>query len=712
MRPRASLAYPIIGLIVLSAFGTAMTLHFSQSRALEKNLLAVERAQVETLHRFIKGDVGQAAKTLVSLARIFKTDQTLRDQMADFFERGGFEGHADTASLKKTVEGLGLWEHMDDILVADPTGRVVVRAGGDKNGDLLIGWGVAEGMAGRDIALTTFAGPRWEIRAVSPIRTMAGILGVIILTKDIDDHFARTLSQRFDCSVSFGNLDGIFASDLPDGHRNNLDVPLMMRVLRANKTARKDVEGATGIAYYAPLQVVDEVFCLIVEKDIRASKAMAAEQGRQTLFSALLISIVISMLGILFALRLIRPIRRLKETSQTVAKEIADEQLEDVRGNEVDNLVHVFDCMVAAVKRHIAQRQAVESELMRHRDLLEAQVAERTAHLNHANEALEQEIEERIHTEEALRENQTQLETALDQLKQTQSKMIQSEKMASVGQLAAGVAHEINNPAGYVTSNLHTLADYQQDIASLVKAYGELVTQLSVLLETGEVPHSLSACVEHVHQVASEIDIDYLMDDIPTLIRESSEGTERIQKIVAALKGFAHPGQKEPEDADINQCLESTLKVVWNALKYKVTISKEYGQLPLIRCHPQQINQVFVNLLVNAAQAIEKKGEVRITTTFVDGHVVVMIADTGKGIAQEDLYNIFDPFFTTKEVGQGTGLGLHIAYDIIQSHGGSIEVESVQGQGTIFSIRLPRVAPVHGIEGPHPDRTSDFEEPD
>jgi signal transduction histidine kinase len=158
---------------------------------------------------------------------------------------------------------------------------------------------------------------------------------------------------------------------------------------------------------------------------------------------------------------------------------------------------------------------------------------------------------------------------------------------------------------------------------------------------------------------------------------------------VINLKDFAHPGEQKLKYADINKNMESTLNVVWNELKCKARVVKEYGDLPEVRCYPQQLNQVFVNLLVNAAQVIEKEGEIRIATRALDGKVEIKISDTGKGIPEENLSKIFDPFFTTKEVGKGTGLGLNVAYNIIEKHKGTIDVESTVGKGATFTIRLP-----------------------
>jgi len=173
------------------------------------------------------------------------------------------------------------------------------------------------------------------------------------------------------------------------------------------------------------------------------------------------------------------------------------------------------------------------------------------------------------------------------------------------------------------------------------------------------------------------------------LISDCKEGTERIKKIVIDLKDFAHPGEDKIQSTDINDGIETTLNVVWNELKYKATVNKEFGKLPMENCYPQQLNQVFMNLFVNAAQAIEKQGEISIATNADDGFVEIKIGDTGSGIDKENLSRIFDPFFTTKDVGKGTGLGLNVAYNIIKKHNGTIDVKSQVEKGTVFKIRIP-----------------------
>ncbi len=294
--------------------------------------------------------------------------------------------------------------------------------------------------------------------------------------------------------------------------------------------------------------------------------------------------------------------------------------------------------------------------------------------------SLKQETEELKETKEKLTAKNRELENANLEIKTTQAHILQQEKMASIGQLAAGVAHEINNPMGFISSNLGSLDKYVDKINDFLAFQDDILKDI---------------CTdEHMTLMGEKkktLKVDYILQDIKDLVRESQEGAQRVKKIVADLKGFSRADQSEFKHADINECMESTINLVWNELKYKTQVIRDYGTLPFTKCYPQQLNQVFMNLLVNAAHAIEKQGIITVSSTRNDECIRVSVSDTGSGIPEEIRRRIFEPFFTTKEVGKGTGLGLSITYDIVKKHGGDIRVESEVGKGTTFTVSIPIV---------------------
>ncbi|MCJ8168666.1 ATP-binding protein [Atopomonas sediminilitoris] len=279
-----------------------------------------------------------------------------------------------------------------------------------------------------------------------------------------------------------------------------------------------------------------------------------------------------------------------------------------------------------------------------------------------------------VYLQEALRalagkhNEQSQLSNKLEQI---HKQLVQSEKMAGIGQLAAGVAHEINNPIGFVYSNLRTLTDYVKNLLQIIdNAAG-------------------SSQPDALKNLMDELDYEYIRDDVTSLLDESEDGLQRVKKIIQSLKDFSHIDEEAFQPADLIRGLETTLNVVHNEIKYKAEVVKEFQDLPPIDCIASQVNQVAMNLLVNAAHAIEEFGTIHLRAGIEGEQAWFEVQDTGKGIQPQHLSRIFDPFFTTKPIGKGTGLGLSLSYTIIEKHHGHIEVDSTPGVGTRFRVWLP-----------------------
>lgn len=289
-----------------------------------------------------------------------------------------------------------------------------------------------------------------------------------------------------------------------------------------------------------------------------------------------------------------------------------------------------------------------------------------------------------IHLEQLVLKRSEQLSNTHKQLQQAQRQLIHADKMASLGQLAAGVAHEINNPIGFIRSNLYSLQDYLKDINEFLRFSQQSLEEMSA---ESKAQASLA--------LYKKLDLDYISQDIEQLMKDSLQGTDQVKQIVTDLKGYSHPLQHQWKKTDIHDIISSSLNIVANQLKYKIRLEKNFQQnLPEVNCINSQISQVLVNLLVNAEQAIEGHGTIIIATRLQtsagkQNYIEISIADTGAGIAPEQLDKIFDPFFTTKDIGQGSGLGLSISYNIANGHNGHISVLSELGKGTEFILSLP-----------------------
>lgn len=283
-----------------------------------------------------------------------------------------------------------------------------------------------------------------------------------------------------------------------------------------------------------------------------------------------------------------------------------------------------------------------------------------------------------------LQEKNDELVDTNRKLKETLKEKIQAEKMASIGQLATGIAHEINNPLGFIISNLGRIREYVGKMSTILKEYDHAMHQVFE-----KEKEEIKRICEKMEELRKTHEIDYILEDFPLIISESQEGLNRVQQIIKDLNSFAKVGPEEMDLHDIHEGIESTLNLLRYELKRKAIVRKDFGDIPKIRCNMSRLNQVFLNLLLNAVQAIEDKGEIKIETLCEDGKVKVTISDTGIGIDTKYLPQIFDPFFTTKKQGHAMGLGLSTALGIVKHHAGDIFVESVPKAGTRFIVTLP-----------------------
>ena len=377
---------------------------------------------------------------------------------------------------------------------------------------------------------------------------------------------------------------------------------------------------------------------------------------------------LIALCSFLLGSYLMSQLKQLRAGARHLGAAVKDKNYQDisvkVRGkDELSELAEAFNQLVELLKDENIHRERVEGELKELNSLLEVKVKQRTSLLNQKN---------------------FQLEEANKDLKEAQVQLLQAEKMASVGQLAAGVAHEINNPIGFVNSNMHTLSEY-------VATYQMIFQQLNDVLLKDTDAHQDEA-IKQLRNIIQQQDMEFINSDISELITDSKDGLIRVAEIVKGLKLFSRVDSDEMQSYNLNDCVRTTLAMVNNQLKYICSVETHLGSIPHVMMNMGKISQVVTNLLINAGQAIEStgvQGTITITTRELDGYIELSVQDTGCGIESSHLDKLFNPFFTTKPEGQGTGLGLSISFGIAQEHGGTLHASSKDGEGSCFTLCLP-----------------------
>jgi two-component system NtrC family sensor kinase len=289
--------------------------------------------------------------------------------------------------------------------------------------------------------------------------------------------------------------------------------------------------------------------------------------------------------------------------------------------------------------------------------------------------------------EQQVVKNASDLSQAYRELKSSQAQLVQSEKMASLGQMVAGVAHEINTPLGYVKNNVEIVQEFVVQLRQMHTSHRELI---DVILAPDSHDIAIAEKLAELDDLHNEIEPDLLFDDMAAMFNDTSYGLEQINELVLGLKDFSRLDQAMTDSVSINECVNSSLLIAKSNLKNRIEVILSLGDIPKIACVPSQINQVLLNLFNNASQAIEGEGKILVKTWADEVNVYISVQDTGKGMSPEVVAQIFDPFFTTKPVGEGTGLGLSISFQIIEQHGGRIRVASEVGRGTRFGISLPK----------------------
>ncbi len=451
------------------------------------------------------------------------------------------------------------------------------------------------------------------------------------------------------------------------------DFSLDFFILSRNNEKQKAIELLNGDAQTTFSDLSNSLLALV---GLSNSNSIDAAKGAEKIFlqtrnftiAILIITIIISIIvaGIMTE-RVVNPIAQLEIAAGAVGRGDFDIEVDVFSNDEIGRLSKSFKKMALSLKEVSTRNEQQAFQLIAKQNELQFknnQLKEKTDSL----EIQKNEIELK----------NTELENTMLRLKEAQNKLIQSEKMASLGQLTAGIAHEINNPVNFVLTSINPLKVDLEEIIELLEKYNKTIND-----------KNLFSNFEEVENFKKEIDFEYLLQEINSLLKGIEEGGKRTSEIVRGLRNFSRLDEEEKKLANINEGIDSTLLMLRNQYKNRINIIKEFGDVPEFLCYPGKLNQVFMNILSNAVQAIPAEGEIKISTSVENDLVIVKINDNGSGMDEDTIRKIYEPFFTTKEVGKGTGLGLAISYGIIKDHDGEVEVKSTPGEGTEFLIKIP-----------------------
>ncbi|WP_250565730.1 sensor histidine kinase [Adonisia turfae] len=473
----------------------------------------------------------------------------------------------------------------------------------------------------------------------APIKSDQGVIGGVLLGTALDSDFLNQINLTIQEQIIVLSDDVIVASTFSSDtvHLDQLSLDNLQDCITIDR--QKFLAESISLASFD-----GEQFQLVL---LISQQSLTQAKDALWFFIAIVTlggSFITSILGYWIAKRIARPIQDIT----LIAQQVAGESRFDLRAPASTQ----DDISILALSVN--------------------QLIEWVGHYTYELEVAAQTLESRV------QQRTTKLSNTLKELKATQTQLIQTEKMSSLGQMIAGIAHEINNPISFVQGNIEPLKEYFEDLLELIKTYQT------------EYPEPSLAILQKLE----EIDFDFLLEDLDKLLGSMNVGTERVHEIVQSLRNFSRLDEATVKDVNIHEGIDSTLLILNHRIKHEVTVVKKYGELPLVRCYPAQLNQVFTNVIVNALDAMFEancdRKKLKIITRRVDNkHVQIIICDRGPGIPREIRRKIFDPFFTTKPVGKGTGLGLGICFRIIQQHHGKIRVRSKVGKGTEFLITLP-----------------------